>query len=334
MKVLIINQSEVRRLLPMRECIDVMADALAELARGEAILPLRSIMWLPEKVGALGVMPSYLEGIKAIGLKVITVFPGNHGTQYDSHQGAVMLFEATHGQLLTLMDASEITAIRTAAVSGVATRLLARPDAQSLALLGTGVQAKTHLAAMREVRDIKSVRVWSRNKEHAAQFAERETRRHGIPVSVAANVNDAVDGAAIICTTTSSRDPILTGGWISPGTHINAVGSSVPFARELDALAVKQSRLYVDRRESTLNESGDFLLARKEGAVDDAHILGEIGELLVGTAEGRKTVEDITLFKSLGLAIEDLAAANHVYKKAIEAGVGVMVELGGERDGE
>ena len=311
-----------------------MAEALAELARGEAILPLRSIMWLPEKVGALGVMPSYLAGIKSIGLKVITVFPGNHGSQYDSHQGAVMLFEATHGQLLTLMDASEITAIRTAAVSGVATRLLARAEAQSLAILGTGVQAKTHLAAMREVREIKSVRVWSRNGEHAAQFAEREMRRHGIPVSATATVKDAVNGAEIICTTTSSRDPILNGEWISPGAHINAVGSSVPFARELDALAMKQSRLYVDRRESTLNESGDFLLAKKEAAVDDAHILGEIGELLLGTAEGRQTPQDVTLFKSLGLAIEDLAAANHVYRKATEAGVGVMVELGGERDGE
>ena len=332
MKVLIVNQSEVHRLLPMNECIDVMAEALTGLARGEAIQPLRSIMWLPGKVGALGVMPSYLAGIDSIGLKVISVFPGNHGTQYDSHQGAVMLFEATHGQLLTLMDASSITAIRTASVSGVATRLLARTHAQSVAILGTGVQAVSHLAAMIEARTITRARVWGRNPELAQRFAEREARRHGIPVSAAATVQEAVEGVDIICTTTGAREPILNGEWISPGTHINAVGSSVAFARELDTAAVKKARLYVDRRESTLNESGDFLLAKKEGAIDDDHIVGEIGELLTGDLEGRRTADEVTLFKSLGLSIEDLAAANHVYRKALKSGVGTMVELGGERD--
>ena len=332
MKVLIINQSEVRRLLPMNECIDVMAEALTELARGRAVQPLRSIMWLPEKVGALGVMPSYLAGINSIGLKVISVFPGNHGTQYDSHQGAVMVFEATHGQLLALMDATSITAIRTAAVSGVATRLLARPDAKSVAILGTGVQATTHLAAMIEVRTVTGARVWGRKAENAVRFAERESVRHGIPVSASATVQEAVNGVDIICTTTGAREPILCGEWISPGAHINAVGSSVAFARELDTAAVKTSRLYVDRRESTLNEGGDFLLAKKEGAIGDDHIIGEIGELLTGVLGGRRTPGEITLFKSLGLAIEDLAAANFVYRKAVESGAGTLVELGGKRD--
>jgi len=332
MKILIVNQSEVRRLLPMDECIEVMAEALAALARGEAILPLRTILWLPDKVGALGTMPSYLPGIDAMGLKVISVFPRNHGTKYDSHQGAVLLFEAKHGQLVALIDASAITAIRTAAVSGVATGLLARDNAKSLAILGSGVQARTHLAAVIHARSISDVRVWSRNADHALRFAEGESLRHGIAIAAAKSVRAAVEGAEIICTTTAAREPILKGEWIAPGTHINAVGSSVPFTRELDTTAMKNARLYVDRRESTLNEAGDFLIAKREGAIGDEHIVGEIGEVLIGQIEGRQTPDEITLFKSLGLAVEDLAAANHVYGKAVDAGAGVFVELGGERD--
>jgi ornithine cyclodeaminase len=332
MKVLIINSSEVQQLLPMDECIDVMSDALAALARGEAMVPLRQIMWLPEKAGALGMMPGYIGSFNAVGLKVITVFPGNHGTRHDSHQGAVLLFEATHGQLLSIMDATTITAIRTAAVSGVATRLLARDDAEGLAILGSGVQAGTHLAAMLHSRAIRRVSIWSRNAEHARRFAERESERHGIPISPARNVQEAVEGSDIICTTTSAPAPILKGEWISPGTHINAVGSSVPFARELDASLVKMARLFVDRRESLLNEAGDFLLAKEEGVVDDSHIAGEIGDLIIGRIAGRRTSGEITLFKSLGLGIEDIAAANHIYGKAIQSNAGTAVELGGERD--
>jgi ornithine cyclodeaminase len=334
MKVLIVNQSEVQQLLPMKECIEVMAETLSAVERGDAILPLRPVLGLPEKGGALGMMPSYLRNIDAVGLKVITVFHANQGTQYSSHQGAVMLFETSHGQLLSIMDASSITAIRTAAVSGVATRLLANEDAESLAILGSGVQAKTHLAAMMEVRPIKSVTVWSRNGGNAEHFAERETARYAIPVTASTTVEEAVRGAQIICTTTGARDPILKGEWLAPGTHINAVGSSIASARELDADAVQRSRLFVDRRESTLNEGGDFLIAKKEGAVDDDHIRGELGELLTGKTEGRRNRDDITLFKSLGLAVEDLASADHIYKKAIAQGVGTFVELGGERDAD
>lgn len=332
MKVLIVNQSEVQRLLPMNECMAVMADALAGLARGEALVPLRSILWLPERVGALGMMPAYLGNADAVGLKVITVFPGNHGTQYDSHQGAVMLFDTSHGQLKAIMDATSITAIRTAAVSGVATRLLARDDATSLAILGTGVQARTHLDAMVNARAITRVRVWSRNREHAQQFVEKESARHAIAIDYASTVKEAVADADLICTTTAAREPILQGEWIAPGTHINAVGSSIAATRELDTAAVRNARLYVDRRESTLNEAGDFLIPKKEGAIGDDHIVGEIGELLIHIAQGRRNPEEITLFKSLGLAIEDVASASHIYQKAVDQGVGTFVELGGERD--
>jgi ornithine cyclodeaminase len=331
MEVLIINQSEVTQLLPMDECVDVMADALAALARGEGILPLRPVMWLPKKVGALGMMPAYLGHINAMGVKVVSVFPGNHGTEYDSHQGTVMLYETEHGRLLALMDATEITAIRTAATSGVATKLLAKPDSSSLAILGSGVQARSHLEAMLLVRPFERVRVWSRNEDHASRFSERESARAGIAIEVMPDVASAVEDADVICTTTSAQEPILSGEMIGAGCHINAVGSSVPFARELDTAAVVKSTLFVDRRESTLHEAGDFLFPQREGAIDDKHIVAEIGEILVGQHPGRTLDEEITLFKSLGLAAEDVASAQFIYERAIENGAGTWVELGGGR---
>jgi ornithine cyclodeaminase len=330
-KVLIVNQSEVAQWLPMHECMDVMAEAFKMLAAGKTILPLRPIMWLPEKAGALGMMPAYMQNIAALGLKVLTIFPGNHGTPYDSHQGAVLLFEAKHGCLLAIMDATEITAIRTAAVSGVATKLLARDDAQELAILGSGTQARTHLEAMLLARKITRVRVWSRNFDRACQFAERESRRHGIAVEPVETARDTMIDADLICTTTAANEPIVLGDWLKPGAHLNAVGACVPTARELDTAAMLKSRLFVDRRESALNEAGDFIIAKKEGALDVDHIRGELGEILLGQVQGRTSADEITLFKSLGLAIEDLASAYHIYLKMLEKDAGTWVELGGKR---
>jgi len=244
-----------------------------------------------------------------------------------------LLFDPDHGQLRAVVDAGEITAIRTAAVSGLATRLLASQDASSLALLGSGTQAHSHLEAMLLVRDIRRVRVWSLPLEQARQFAVRESARHGIPVEFRETAQAAADGADIICTVTSAKEPILFGDWISAGAHINAVGSSNPLARELDTAAVVKSRLYVDRKESVLNEAGDFLFPKKEGAVDETHILGEIGDLLVGRIEGRRSREEITLFKCLGLSIEDVASAHHVYRRALEKNVGTWADLTGESHG-
>jgi len=239
-----------------------------------------------------------------------------------------MLFETVNGRLLALMDASKITAIRTAAVSGVATRLLAREDASDLAILGSGVQAETHLEAMRIARQITGVRVWSQQFDHAQKFADQASAGHAIPISTFETVKEAVDGADIICTVTSATDPILQGDWISPGTHITAVGSSVAFARELDTAAVVKSKLFVDRRESTLNEAGDFLFPKKEGAIDDGHIRGEIGDILLDRIGGRASSEEITLFKSLGLAAEDVAAAHYIYQKVLNNEEGEWVEFG------
>jgi ornithine cyclodeaminase/alanine dehydrogenase-like protein (mu-crystallin family) len=332
MQVLIVNQSEVPRLLPMKACMEAMAEALRSVTRGESVLPLRQVVMLPDKAGAFASMPAYLGSPPAIGLKAITVFPGNHGTELDSHQGSVLLFEARRGSLLAVMDASSITAIRTAAVSGVATGLLGRPDAGDLALLGTGVQALTHLEAMSHARRLRRVRAWSRSPEHVRAFAQRAERSLGLKVEAAGSAREAVRGADLVCTVTSSREPVLEGEWLSPGAHVNAVGASLATARELDTAAVVRASLFVDRRESALNEAGDFLIPRREGAIDDGHICGELGELLLGRRRGRQSDSEITVFKSLGLAVEDVAAARLIYDNAVKAGAGTRVELGGERD--
>ena len=331
MEILVVNQSEVPQLLPMDECMEVMAEALKALARGEAILPLRPTMYLPDRTDSLVMMPAYLGNLDVVGLKVVTYFPGNQGTSHDTHQGGVMLFDTANGSLLALIDATEITAIRTPAVTGVATDLLARPEASTLAILGSGTQARGHLEAMMLVRPINQVRVWGLPLEDARDFAEREGARHGVDIRAAETAESAVAGADVVCTTTSAREPVLFGKWLEPGMHINAIGSSIPFTRELDTEAVVKSKMFVDRRESALNEAGDFLMPKEEGAIDENHIRGEIGELLLGRVEGRSSSDEITLYKSLGLAIEDLASAYHIYTSAKEKGLGTWLELGGGR---
>lgn len=327
METVFIRQDEVRELLPMDECIDAVRGALADLARGDGIQPLRPVMWLPDKIGALGMMPGYLGSIETVGIKTITVFPGNAGTEYDSHQGTVMLFDATNGRLKAVIDATEITAIRTAAASAVATDHLARADSSVLAVLGAGVQGRAHVRAIPLVRPIEEIRVWTRTPESAQRLAD-EGR-----VRITGSVDEAVSGADIVCTTTASPDPILFGSQLEPGMHVNAVGSSVPFARELDADAMGRSRIFVDRRESALNESGDFLMAQADGVVTEDDIVAEVGDVIVGSHPGRETESDITLFVSLGLAVEDLAAGDLVYRNALASEKGVGIEFGGTRHG-
>lgn len=327
METVFISQDEVRELLPMEACIDAIRGALADLARGDGIQPLRRVMWLPDKIGALGMMPGYLGSSETVGIKTITVFPGNAGTEYDSHQGTVMLFDATNGRLKAVIDATEITAIRTAAASAVATDHLARTDSSVLAVLGAGVQGRAHVRAIPLVRPIEEIRVWTRTPESAQTLAD-EGR-----VRIAGSVDEAVAGADIICTTTASPDPILFGSQLEPGMHVNAVGSSVPFARELDSDAMGRSRIFVDRRESALNESGDFLMAQADGVATEDDIVAEVGDVIVGSHPGREAESDITLFESLGLAVEDLAAGDLVYRSALASEKGVGIEFGGSRHG-
>jgi alanine dehydrogenase len=332
-ETLLLSGRDVRALLPMNECIEVMEGALRSVTDGSSVLPLRTVMRLDGTLNAFAAMPAVVgKGPGAsLGAKIITVFPGNDATPYDSHIGVVLLFDAEHGKLLAIADASSITAIRTSAVSGLATRLLAREDAKELAILGAGVLAMPHLEAVLRVRDIKRVWVWSRSGDRAREFAARARQQFDVEIVVAGTAREAVESADVVCTITATRTPVLEGAWLAPGAHVNAVGASLPIARELDTAAVVRSRLFVDRRESTLSEAGDFLIPRSEGAITDAHILGELGDLLAGSVRGRVNRDDVTLFKSLGLAVEDVAALRHIHTKALATGVGTRVALGGLR---
>ena len=328
MKILILDSAQIRELLPMRDCIELMADALSSLARDEVFQPLRTIIRPPEARGLLGLMPAYRTGDHgAFGMKAICVFPGNPGIGKDAHQGAVMLFSRETGEMIALMNASEITAIRTAAVSAVATRLLSREDAHELAIIGAGVQARTHLAALDAVCSIKHARVTCRNIEHAHELVREMQPRFSFLIETVKTNEEAVRGADLIVTATSSQEPVLYKDWISPGAHVNAIGTHSPNSREIDSATMAAARIFVDRRESALNEAGDYLLAAKEGLIDADSILGEIGELLIGTKHGRNSVDGITLFKSLGLAIEDVACAEYLYQKALSQNFGTWVNL-------
>ena len=328
MKILVLAQDEVEKLLPMAECIDVMAEALAALARGELQQPLRMVVRPEDAAGLMALMPAYRSsGAAAFGLKAICVFPGNPARGKDAHQGGVMLFSGETGELRALMNASAITAIRTAAVSGVATRLLAREDASELAIIGSGVQARAHLAAMACVRPIKRARIVSRTIDHARRLAQETQAHYAFPIEVVNEVEQALLKADLIVTATTALEPVMKREWIASGAHINAIGTFSPQAREIDTATMAASRLYVDRRESALNEAGDYLLAAQEGAIAPEHIVGEIGEVLLGVKPGRQSADEMTLFKSLGLAVEDLAAAEYVYQKAREMALGTWVEF-------
>jgi ornithine cyclodeaminase/alanine dehydrogenase-like protein (mu-crystallin family) len=332
---LLVGHRDVLALLPMSECIEAMTEALRTLAQGRAILPLRQVVRLPDGRNAFALMPAALEQPSALGAKVITVFPGNDATPYDSHQGAVLLFDMEYGRLIAILDASTITGLRTAAVTAVATRLLSRPESRTLALLGAGVQAATHLESVSLVRPIRDVRVWSRSGERARRFVERAAAS-GVNIVACTTAREAVDGADVVCTVTSSREPVVSREWLAPGTHVNAVGASLPTARELDSATIAAARLFVDRRESATNEAGDFLVPKREGLVGDDHIVGEIGELLLDTPRiaGRRSADELTVFKSLGLAIEDVAAARRIYDRAVATGAGSWVDIGGLRDAD
>ncbi len=325
--MLILNRRDVTGLLSMSTCIALMEQALASLSRGEVMLPLRPVIRIPNSPNIFAVMPTYSADLGASAAKLITVYPGNHGTALDSHQGMVALFDGTNGSPLAIMDAASITAIRTAAVSAVATKLLARPESRTLAILGAGVQGRSHVDAMLAVRKFERVILWSRTSAQARSLMDDVSAAHDTKFEVAASVEAAVRDADVVCTVTASREPVLEGKWLRPGTHINAVGASIPTARELDTAAVAGARVFVDRRESALNEAGDILIPMKQGVFGPDHIVAEVGEVLLGAHAGRESNDEITLFKSLGLAVEDLACAHYLHDRAGREGTGTRVEL-------
>ena len=323
-ELLVLSHDEVARSLPMEDCIELMAEVLADLARGSVWQPLRFVVRPPDEPSLMGLMPAHRSQPQpAYGLKVVCIFPGNPARGMDAHQGGVLLFDGETGAPRALLDASAVTEIRTAAVSAVATRLLAREDARELAILGSGVQARSHLEAMANVRPFALARVWSKTAEHARAFAAAASAP--FPVEAAASAEEAVRGADVVVTATSSREPIVEREWLAPGAHVNAVGSSIPTARELDAATVAAAALFADRRESMVNEGGDYLFAVREAGIGPEHIRAELGELLIGAREGRRSADELTVFKSLGLAVEDLAAAELVFDRARERGVGTVV---------
>jgi ornithine cyclodeaminase len=322
MSLLVLSERDVRGLLDMESCIEAMADVLTSLARGELFQPLRSVVRPPDAAGLLGLMPSHRGGSSpAYALKEIVVTPANPARGLDAHQGAVLLHDGETGELIAVLNASPVTAIRTAAVSAVATRALARKDAERVAILGAGVQARAHVDAMRAVLDDPEVRIYARRMEAGEELAAE------VGALASPSPDAALFGAEVVCTTTTSAEPILEHRWLAPGAHVNAVGSSIPTARELDTETMQKASLFVDRRESTLNEAGDYLIPAADGVFGEEHIKAELGEVLAGLAPGRTDERELTVFKSLGVAVEDLAAADLAVRRAREQGVGTEVEF-------
>jgi ornithine cyclodeaminase len=319
--VIVLSESDVRELLDMESCIEAMEEVLTSLARGELFQPLRSVARPPDSAGFIGLMPAYRGGSSpAYSLKEIIVVPDNPTRGLDAHQGGVLLHDGESGQLVALLNASPVTEIRTAAVSAVATRALARPGAQRVAILGAGVQARAHVQAMRAVLDDPEVRIWARRPEAAEELAGE------VGATVAPSADAALFGAEVVCTTTAAVEPIIEKRWLATGAHVNAVGAFGP-GRELDTETVASSSFFVDRRESALNEGGDYGAAAAEGAIGPEHIKAELGEVLAGLHPGRESEDELTVFKSYGIGVEDLATAELVVRRARERGVGVEAEF-------
>jgi ornithine cyclodeaminase len=318
--VIVLNEHEVRELLDMPSCIEAMEEVLASLARGELHLPLRAVVRPAGAETLLGLMPAYRGGTSpAYALKEIVIVPSNPARGLDTHMGGVLLHDGETGELLALANAAPITEIRTAAVSAVATKALARPDAGRVAVLGAGAQARGHVHALRAVLDDPEIRIWARRLEAAEELAGE------VGAIVAPSVDAALFGAEVVCTTTGSVEPIVEKRWLARGAHVNAVGSCFPTTRELDSETVAHASFFTDRRESCENEAGDYLIPLAEGAIGPEHVKAELGEVLAGMHPGREHEDELTVFESLGIAVEDLAAAELVVRRARERGVGVEV---------
>ena len=327
-RLLVLTSSEIKLLLPMTECIEIMSETLKDLSRGDLMQPLRMVVRPPEALGLMAMMPAYRRGPKSMfGLKALCFFHGNPAVGKDAHQGCVLLSSGDTGEPLAIMNASAITEIRTAAVSAVATRLLSHENASELAIVGSGIQARAHLVALSAVRRIKRARVFSPNHEHPKQLAEEMRTKLDFPIEPTVTAELALKDADLIVTATSARQPVIERQWLSSGAHINAIGTYSPQAREIDGATMAAARIFVDRRESTLNESGDYLLAVEEGLITAESLQAEIGEVLLGEKPGRTSEDEITLFKSLGLAVEDLACAEYLFAKAKTENVGTWIQF-------
>ncbi len=324
--MLILNREAVAQALDHAHCVEALDTVMRSVSTRDVDLPLRRYLEIPGTKGKFTLMPGYLGDPRSFGVKIVSKFQREPGSRYGSHVGAVMVFDADEGIPLAMLDGGELTAIRTAAASALATRELARADASVMAILGSGEQAWHHVAALRAVRAFDSVRIWSRRQTSAEALAARIATTLGLPAQTYASARDAIDGADVICTTTSATDPILPGAWLAPGQHVNLVGAAVRTAAEADQEVVTRSRYFVDYRPSIMDQAGELLDAIEAGAVSEEHIVGEIGEVLSGRCAGRLSDEEITVYKSVGVAAQDLGAGLACYQRAREKGIGTEVD--------
>jgi alanine dehydrogenase len=324
---LLLDERALTRLLDMASLIALMAQTLSAFSRGQAVQPVRHVLSVEPHGSLLGVMPAFLPETGALAVKVVGVAPRNSSRGLPTHLATLLLLDPETEALLCVMDGRLVTEMRTGAVSAVSAGALARKDATTLALLGSGVQAASHLVALAEVRPLAQVRVWSRTPEHAQRFAHQRASSNGPTIEPVLRAEDAVRGADLIVTATASRTPVLEGRWLSPGTHVMAVGSCRAEVRELDGEAVRRARVFVDSADAARVEAGDLLCAEAEAAVPSDHTRGELGAVLAGMISGRTSPDEITLFKSVGIAVEDAAAAQHLYRLALERGVGTQIAL-------
>lgn len=325
---LLLSQKDVASVLTMQDCIAAVENAFRMLAEGKTVMPQRSVIPVTEHKGVFLGMPALIGGNQtALGLKVVTVFPGNPAKGLPTIFGTLLLCDPQTGQAIAIMDAGFLTAVRTGAASGVATRLLARKDASVCTIFGAGVQAIKQLEAVNLVRPLQKVFVIDVMPETRAKFAARMSAQLGVPVEETDDVQAAVEEADIIVTASSSHEPVFKGEWLQPGTHINNIGSHAPAHRELDTATVVRSKFVADLREANLAEAGDILIPISEGAVTADHIHASLGEVLTGARPGRESDQEITLFKSCGLAVQDVASALAVYEAARAAGVGTEIDL-------
>jgi len=322
----IINRQEVEQLLPMAACIDAVAEAMRAASAGAVSMPPRMFTPLADDSGSLGLMPGSTLDPPVFGAKVISLRFDNPSKGLPTVQGYVSLFDHDTGRPIALIEGASVTAIRTAAASGLATRELARKDARTHGIFGTGVQAVTHIDAISAVRDIERIVVWGRDAAKARRFAATQGERVQLDVSATGDPAEAA-GCDVVSTVTAATEPVLMGEWLQPGCHVNLVGVHTPEAREADTGAIERSRVYVDLMESAMNEAGDLLLPIREGAIDEQHIVGEIGQVLAGEVPRRGGDAEITLYKSLGIVAQDLFTAAYVHARALEKGVGVEVDL-------
>ena len=325
--MLVLSEAAVRRLVEIDELIAALERAHAEFSTGGAVMPVRQVVPLPEIGGRITTMPAYLWAERALGMKVVTFFKDNPARGLPAILGTIHLYSAETGKLAAIMDGTYITAIRTACASAMATHALANPDTPVLGILGAGVQARSHIAALARVRKIAKIKIYSPSGASARTVKDELESLVKLPIEPAPSAEAAVRGADLVVTATSAPTPVLDRAWLKPGAHINAVGSHRPDLRELDAATLKAARLFVDSRDAIMAECGDVLLAIKEGAIQAGDASTEIGEVLAGKKPGRTSSSDITLYKSVGIAVQDVATAALVYRKALEKKAGVEVDI-------